>query len=143
METNGKLEKDNLTGVNHGGHHPNTPVKYLTSSSIVGNKVCNHLGEHLGKVKEIMLDINEGKISYMVIEFGGFMGIGDKYFAVPFETLAIDTEHHTFILNQRREVLENAPGFDKEHWPETNSHALRSSSAYWGNFMGPNTGSEY
>lgn len=143
MNSTKTLEEDNLTGVNHSGLHPNTPAKYLTSSSIVGNKVYNHLGEQLGRIKDIMLDINEGTISYMVIEFGGFLGIGEKYFAVPFETLALDTKHHTFILNQSKEVLENAPGFDKEHWPETNAHVLKSSSTYWGGFMGPNTGSEY
>src|ERR1044071_7696819 len=101
MEPIEKLNTDNLTGINHTGQHPNTPVRYLTSSTIVGNKICNHLGEHLGKVKEIMLDINEGKISYLVIEFGGFLGVGEKYFAIPFEALTIDPEHHSFILNQR------------------------------------------
>jgi sporulation protein YlmC with PRC-barrel domain len=143
METFEKLDKDNMTGKNHSGHHPNTPVKYLTASTVIGDEVCNQQGEHLGKIKDIMLDINEGKIDYVVMEFGGFLGIGEKYFAVPFKALVIDTEHHAFILNQSREVLENAPGFDKDHWPETNSHALKSSSAYWGGFMGANTGTEY
>lgn len=97
----------------------------------------------MGKIKDIMLDINEGKIDYVVIEFGGLFGIGDKYFAVPFKALTIDTSRHMFILNQSREVLKNAPGFDKAQWPDTNSHELQSSSVYWGGFMGPNTGSEY
>ena len=143
METLEKLEKDNLTGENHAGIKANTPVKYLTSSSIVGDKVYNHLGEDLGKIKEIMLDIREGKIEYVVIEFGGFLGIAEKFFAVPFKALSIDTERHAFILNQKREVLENAPGFDKDHWPETNSHGMSETSSYWGSFMGSNTGSEY
>ena len=143
METVESLEKDNMTGENHTGSNANTPVKYLTTSTIVGDKVYNHLGEDLGKIKEVMLDIQGGKIEYVVIEFGGFLGIGEKYFAVPFKALTIDTDRHAFILHQTKEVLENAPGFDKDHWPETNSHSFKSSSAYWGGFMGANTGTEY
>jgi sporulation protein YlmC with PRC-barrel domain len=140
MET---LETDNMTGENHTGNRANTPLRYLTSSTIVGDKVYNHLDEDLGKIKDIMIDIQEGRIDYVVIEFGGFLGIGEKYFAVPFKALSINTERHAFILNQTREVLEQAPGFDKDHWPDTNAHQLSSSTTYWGGFMGANTGSEY
>jgi sporulation protein YlmC with PRC-barrel domain len=140
MET---LETDNMTGENHTGNRANTPLRYLTSSTIVGDKVYNHLDEDLGKIKDIMIDIQEGRIDYVIIEFGGFLGIGEKYFAVPFKALSINTERHAFILNQTREVLEQAPGFDKDHWPDTNAHHLNSSKTYWGGFMGANTGSEY
>lgn len=136
-----KLERDNMTGENHSGKYPNKPVKYLTSSTVVGDKVYNHLDEDLGNIKEVMLDIRKGTIEYVVIEFGGFLGVGTKYFAVPFSALDIDTTRHAFILRQSRDVLEKAPGFDKEHWPETNSHTLRDSEVYWGGFMGSNTGS--
>jgi hypothetical protein len=90
-----------------------------------------------------MLDIAQGKIEYVVLEYGGFLGIGEKYLAIPYQALTLDTERHAFILNQSTEVLENAPGFDKDHWPETNAHGMSDSSAYWGSFMGSNTGSEY
>lgn len=139
MET---LENDNLTGVNDSGKKANTPLKFLTTSSIIGNKVFNHEDEKLGDIKDLMLNVTNGITEYVVIEFGGFLGMGEKYFAVPFRALSIDTERHAFILNQKREILEKAPGFDKDHWPETNSH-LEESHAYWGGFMGSNTGSEY
>lgn len=149
METFGKngavspvLDQENMTGENHEGKRPNTPVKFLTATSIIGDEVFNNLNENLGKIKDIMVDIHAGKIEYAVIEFGGFLGMGEKYFAVPFGALSIDTKRHGFILGQKREVLEKAPGFDKEHWPETNSHEWRRSSAYWGGFMGQNTGAE-
>jgi sporulation protein YlmC with PRC-barrel domain len=135
------LERDNMTGENHTGKRPNTPVKFLTATSIIGDDVYNNLDENLGKIKDIMVDIESGAIEYVVVEFGGFLGIGEKYFAVPFGALAIDPKRHAFILGQKREVLEKAPGFDKDHWPETNSHEWHASSAYWGSFMGPNTGS--
>ena len=52
-------------------------------------------------------------------------------------------ERHAFILNKSREYLENSPGFNKDHWPETNSHARQPASRSYGAFMGINTGAEY
>jgi len=137
------LEKDNITGVNEEGKFANSPVNFLTSSSLTGNQVFNSSDEKLGELKDLMINIHDGKIDYAVIEFGGFLGIGEKYFAVPFNALILDTVRHAFILNQPREVLEKAPGFDKDHWPHTNSHEMKQTSTYWGGFTGPSTGSEY
>jgi len=140
MET---LEKDNATGENHEGKRANTPLRLLTATSIMGDKVYNRRNEKLGDIKDIMIDITDGKIEYLIIEFGGFLGVGEKFFAVPFQLFEVDTEKEAFTLNQKREVLEKAPGFDKDHWPETNAHTVQQSNAYWGGFMGSNSGSEY
>jgi len=137
------LKIDNLTGTNHAGNRANNPVKSLTATSIIGDKIYNPEGEHLGRIKDLMLDIIDGKIDYVVIEFGGFMGLGEKYFAIPYKALVINTERQVFILDQKKEVLEEAPGFDKDHWPETNAHDIHANTAYWGGFMGANTGSKY
>ena len=137
------LENDNFTGVNDSGNLANTPVKYLTALTLIGDTVYNTADEKLGDVKDLMLNLNDGRIEYMVIEFGGFLGVGEKLFAVPFSILKLDTSRHAFILDQEKEVLENAPGFDKDHWPETNSHAMEKTRNYWGSFMGQNAGSEY
>jgi sporulation protein YlmC with PRC-barrel domain len=128
------LNEDNLTGINHGGFYSNLPLKYLTASSMIGDKVHNDKGEHLGEIKDIMIDITTGKIEYFVIEFGGFLGIGIKYFAVPFSLLQVDPGKKAFLFNQAREMLEKAPGFDIDHWPDTNIH-LEEINGYW-NFMG-------
>ena len=140
LQKNNTLEQDNMTGVNHSGKSANRPVRLLTATTIIGDNVYNLEDEKLGEIKDIMLDIRNGRIEYVVIEFGGFLGIGEKFFAVPFRALTIDTVRHAFVLDQRREVLEKAPGFDKDHWPETNSQVWDNSTTYWGNFMGANTG---
>jgi hypothetical protein len=90
-----------------------------------------------------MIDLSTGKIEYVVIEFGGFLGIGEKFFAVPFKLLQVDSVKEVCILDQEKEVLENAPGFDRDHWPKTNSHEFDNASRYWGGFMGANTGGGY
>lgn len=130
----GKLTEDDLTGTNHGELYANSPLKYLTASSILNDKVHNNNDEHLGHIKDIMLDIVTGKISYFIIEFGGLLGIGVKYFAIPFGMLHVDPKRKLFILHQERKMLEQAPGFDIDHWPDTNVHFEKVNS-YWG-FMG-------
>jgi hypothetical protein len=128
------LLKENLTGANQGALYSNIPLKYLTASSIIGDKVRNGQDENMGVIKDIMIDITTGKIDYVVIEFGGFLGIGIKYFAIPFGMLQVDASTKTFLFNQKKEMLENAPGFDMEHWPDTNVH-FEEIHGYW-SFMG-------
>jgi len=124
------ITNDNLTGSNHGQLYSNVPLKYLTALSIIGDKVRNNQGEHLGEIKDIMIDIISGKIDYYIIEFGGFLGIGIKYFAIPFSLLQVDPDKKIFLFNQRKETLENAPGFDMDHWPDTNIH-IEQVYSYW------------
>ena len=129
-ENNQQFEKDNQTGENQGAVLPNLKGRYLTASSLEGDKVVNDKGEHLGEIKEIMLDLESGKIDYFVIEFGGFLGLGVKYFAIPFRLLKLDAVNKRFIFNQSRESLKDAPGFDMDHWPDTNLH-FDDVYSYW------------
>ncbi len=122
------LEKENLTGINLAGKNANRPLKFLTATSLIGDKIHNDKDEHMGTIEDIMLDITTGKIEYVVIKFGGFLSINEKHFAIPFGLLKVDPANKTFILNQSREKLEKAPGFDMSHWPETNFHAEET---YW------------
>jgi sporulation protein YlmC with PRC-barrel domain len=137
------LEIDNQTGENHSGLHPNTPVRLLTASTMINDRVYNVAGDDLGKIKDVMINLETEKIQYVVIEFGGFLGLGEKLFAFPLSDFAVDTERHAFTLNKSKEELENEPGFDKDHWPETNAHYASSGGGSWGGFMGSNVGSEY
>jgi sporulation protein YlmC with PRC-barrel domain len=128
------LLEDNVTGVNNGPLYPNSPLKFLTASSIIGDKIHNAKNEHMGDIKDIMIDISSGKIEYYVIEFGGFLGIEAKYFAIPFALLKVDPVKKMFLFDQKKEVLEKAPGFNPDHWPDTNIH-LEEIHSYW-SFMG-------
>lgn len=123
------INNENLTGANPEGLNPNLPLRYLTASSVIGDKIYNDKDEHMGAIEDIMLDITTGKIEYYVIKFGGFLTIGEKYFAIPFSLLKVNPEKKAFIFNKSREMLESAPGFDMSHWPGTNFHAEET---YWG-----------
>ncbi|MDR3397444.1 MAG: PRC-barrel domain-containing protein [Pandoraea sp.] len=90
----------------------------MGADTLVGNSVCNEHGEALGDIKEIMLDVHAGRVSYAVLSFGGFLGMGKKLFAVPWQALKLDTENKCFVLDVDKERLEAAPGFDPDHWPD-------------------------
>jgi sporulation protein YlmC with PRC-barrel domain len=101
--------------------------RVLSASTLAGDSVRNSAGEDLGKIEEIMIDIPSGRIAYAVLSFGGFLGIGDKLFAIPWSSLRVDEGDHQFILNVDRQTLESAPGFDKDNWPDMADPAFESS----------------
>src|ERR1700756_1142532 len=92
--------------------------RVLSASTLAGDSVKNSAGEDLGKVDEIMIDIPSGRGAYAVLSFGGFLRMGNKLFAVPWEALALDEDRKCFILDVDKPRLENAPGFDKDNWPD-------------------------
>jgi len=92
--------------------------RVLSAGTLAGDRVRNAAGEDLGKVEEIMIDLASGRVAYIVLSFGGFLGIGDKLFAVPWKALRIDEGEHQFVLDVDRKTLESAPGFDKDNWPD-------------------------
>ena len=89
----------------------------LGASKLNGDDVYNPKGEKLGSIKEIMLDIQNGKVSYAVLSFGGFLSMGEKLFAVPWSALKVDLANKRFTFDMDEERLKNAPGFDSDHWP--------------------------
>jgi hypothetical protein len=80
--------------------------------------VVNGNDDNLGDIKEIMLDMQTGQVAYAVLAFGGFLGMGEKLFAVPWQALHLDTVNHRFVLDVEKERLKHAPGFDKDAWPD-------------------------
>jgi sporulation protein YlmC with PRC-barrel domain len=92
--------------------------RLMGANTLTGEDVYNLQNEKLGDIKEFMLDMTDGHVAYAVLSFGGVLGIGDKLFAVPFEALKLDTENKCFILDVDKARLQNAPGFDKDDWPD-------------------------
>lgn len=100
-------------------NHRKGPGPYLMGAeTLVGNDVYNHKEEALGDIKELMLDMSSGKVRYAVLSFGGFLGMGEKLFAVPWDALTLDTKNKRFVLNVEKARLKHAPGFDKDNWPD-------------------------
>jgi sporulation protein YlmC with PRC-barrel domain len=132
MNVTKRYEQDNKTGYNHEGSLPNVPVKRLTSSSITGDRVENRKGEKLGTIDNLMINIETGEVEYAVLQFGSFLGMGGRLFAIPFKALKLDPVREIFILNKEKQYLEKMPGFDQAHWPDTNDHTyFNDVDTYW------------
>lgn len=92
--------------------------RVMGATTLAGDSVRNTADEDLGKIKELMVDIPSGRIAYAVLSFGGILNMGNKLFAVPWSVLTLDEDEKQFILDVPKERLENAPGFDKDNWPD-------------------------
>lgn len=89
----------------------------MGAGTLIGNDVYNRANEDIGDILEILLDMRTGRVGYAVLKFGGFLGMGEKLFAVPWEALTLDTENKRFVLDVERAKLKSAPGFQKDRWP--------------------------
>lgn len=110
----------------------------MTAATLTGNPVVNSAGDDLGEIEDIMLDVPSGRVAYAVLSTGGFLGMGNKLFAIPWRALKLDTDNERFILDIEVDRLRDAPGFDKDHWPSmadpqwaTSIHEYYHSTPYW------------
>ena len=87
-------------------------------SIVIGSNVVNSQNEDLGKIEDLVLDAGAGRIAYAVLSFGGFLGMGDKYFAIPWNAFHFDLTEKRAVLHVDKARLENAPGFHKDNWPD-------------------------
>jgi sporulation protein YlmC with PRC-barrel domain len=121
MPANGSIEESSSISrddVRDGVANDSRSHRVLAATTLSGDRVRNAAGEDLGTIEEIMLDTQSGRIVYAVLSFGGFLGIGNKLFAVPWSAMRLDEGEHEFILDVDRATLKNAPGFDKDDWPD-------------------------
>jgi sporulation protein YlmC with PRC-barrel domain len=111
----------------------------MAAATLDGNKVLTADGETAGKVKDIMLDVRSGRVAYVVMSSGGFLGIGDRLFAIPWNALTLDADRACFVLNVDASRVKDAPGFDEDQWPAMADHGWAASvheyygsEPYWG-----------
>lgn len=115
-----------------------TRAKVQSASTLTGYRVRNEKNDDLGTVEELMIDPASGRVAYAVLSFGGFLGFGDKLFAVPWSLLSLRDEDRVFVLNADPGMLQSAPAFDSEQWPDfaderwgTELHAHYGRQPYW------------
>jgi hypothetical protein len=102
--------------------------RVVRASKIIGIKVKNRADEELGSINDLAIDPMDGRVAYAAVSMGGFLGVGDKLFAVPWEALEcreVNGEHVAF-LDVDKKRMENAQGFDKEHWPDMANEKWRT-----------------
>ena len=90
----------------------------LSATTLIGDPVVSRKGENVGKIEDLMIEPERSRVSYAVLSFGGFLGMGNKLFAVPLQAMKLSREDKRFVLDVDKERLKNAPGFDKDQWPD-------------------------
>jgi sporulation protein YlmC with PRC-barrel domain len=143
MATGAALAEDNASALRTGAAKsatkslPKLPVYLNRASQLIGMDVDDQRGNKIGEIKDIVLDPRQGQIAYAVVGFGSVMGVGSKYFAIPWKKLQPGTDEH-YVLQVEKETLKRTPGFDKDHWPDMASTQWNSEndrfykqSPYW------------
>ncbi len=106
--------------------HSKTVVpSVVTTDKIIGVKIRNATNEKLGDIKNLVIDKISGRVCYVTLNIGGFLGIGEKDIVVPWNALSYDTSNECFILNADKEKLKNSEPL-KEGWNDW-------SNEKWGN----------
>lgn len=112
----------------------------MSTSSLTGDSIQNEKDETLGSVHDIMLDCNSGKVAYVVMSSGGFLGMGNRLFAIPMTALKLDKKNECLRMDACKETFDEADGFDKDNWPdmanrewETQIHSRYNATPYWEN----------
>ena len=92
----------------------------MRASKLIGSDVRNAQNENLGEIKDLVVDVNNGRVHYAVLSFGGFLGLGDKLFAYPVSVFTPTSDSDKVLLNVDKAKLKAAPGFESKSYPEWN-----------------------
>ena len=104
---------------------------FLPADTIKGEKVVSIAGEDIGKIEELVIDLQAGRVAYAVLSFDEFPGMSGKFFAIPWQALQVKFQEHAFLLNVPKYTLEKAEGFDKNNWPVTTHDWLSKVYSYY------------
>jgi sporulation protein YlmC with PRC-barrel domain len=98
----------------------------MRASKVIGMKVRNPQDENLGKIDDLVVDVNNERVAYAVLAFGGALGMGDKLFAYPIGVFHPTADGKELVLNLDKEKLKAAPGFERKNWPDWNKDTYRA-----------------
>jgi sporulation protein YlmC with PRC-barrel domain len=115
-----------------------TTAEDIRASKLIGMKVVNTQNENLGKIDDLVVDVNNERVAYAVLAFGGAMGMGDKLFAYPVGVFQPTADRKELVLNLDKDKLKAAPGFERKNWPDWNKDTYRADvERYFGPTISP------
>lgn len=118
-----------------------TPQTQLyRGSKIIGSTVRDAGNRKIGVIKDLILDAGRGEVAYAVVSFGGVMGLGPKFHAVPWQALEPSEDIRQYVLHADRETISQAPAFDKGRWPDMSDQKWSAEiDRYWSRMVGKGT----
>jgi PRC-barrel domain len=106
---------------------PSTYLKLVTArpaatlaertADIIGTKVKNRYNEDLGKVEEVLIDATNNRIGYLILSFCGFLGMGERRYAVPWKAMQHDNELNAYVLNVTHDQIRQVASVNEETRP--------------------------
>jgi sporulation protein YlmC with PRC-barrel domain len=93
-------------------------VSLIAASKVNGTSVYNPRGDSLGSIHDVMLNKRNGQVSYAVMSFGGFLGMGEKYHPVPWKKLSYDERLGGYVIDLDKRQLEGAPAYTATQTPD-------------------------
>lgn len=107
----------------------------ISSERVSGTDVYGAGDEKIGKIESVMIDKRSGRVAYAVMSFGGFLGIGEDHYAVPWQALEYDESLDGYRTQITKEQVEGAPAHSDDHWNdrewETRIHDHYGARYYW------------
>jgi len=110
----------------------------IAGDKVAGTAVYNRSGEHIGAIHDVMIDKPSGRVAYAVMSFGGFLGIGEDYYPIPWSLLKYQTAQQGYVVDLSRSQLEGAPSYhdgadpdwaDRDY--EAKLHGYYGAGPYW------------
>lgn len=107
--------------------------KLVKGTQVLGAKVFNQNAEHLGEIKDILFDENEGGVAYGVLSIGGWLGIGNDLTVVPWKFIKQSKgDSPGFVVDLDKAKLKDAPHFADNSWPDMNDQWNMTAATYYG-----------
>lgn len=106
--------------------------RMIASDRVEGTKVYNLAGEKLGAIHNFMVEKRSGQACYAVMEFGGFLGIGNEYYPLPWDMLNYDPDLDGYVVDIDESRLEGAPNYAPNISPVFSDAYGRGIFGYWG-----------
>ena len=88
--------------------------KLITASRIKDTAVFNSFGDKIGTVADMSIERTTGQVTYALMSFGGFLGIGEKFHPLPWDVLKYSTERNGYVIPLTKEELQDAPSYTSE-----------------------------
>lgn len=108
-------------------------ICFLGAKTLIGEEVIGKNGKKLGEIQELMIDMHNKKVAYVLMSFAGFLGMGERLFAVPFAALRNEAQKGQLYLDVDEENINNAPYIEKDYWPDmADKNWIREIHAFYG-----------
>lgn len=97
--------------------HTHETAELIASNRVEGTAVYDRAGERLGSISNLMIGKRTGQVEYAVLSFGGFLGLGNDHYPIPWRMLTYDVEKGGYVVDLDKERIENAPRYASDRQP--------------------------